>query len=322
MKKRILCALLCASGSLLAACSDSDYDLSKIQTDNITIGDDSSVTEMPLVTIQVPMSEIVNDQTNILALCAKADKWLPSRLPDGLEYLDLTRIEDPLYTGELFDTLLAEMNDNPQKLDVVATLIVEEYASKFTDLIGVPASNPEQFKKAFKMLYANPDVLHQLRESFVDYFATDLRVDPLRYQIGNIDISDEIVDMIADNLDPEGMPDPVNTLHFAGEVVCKLPISMQARPTFTSVWGSDIVAFDIRVDATREVNEIPESDDTRVYAEGLRQIVRGADVLIPILFERYYPGDTEFLNTPVDDPSPQVAMKIYAIKRGGIKFNL
>ena len=67
---------------------------------------------------------------------------------------------------------------------------------------------------------------------------------------------------------------------------------------------------------------IAESIDTRVYAEGLRQRVDGAEITIPVTFERYYPGDSEFLNTPADDESAQIEMTLHIIKRGGIKFNI
>lgn len=320
MKKIFLC-LVCACGGIMTACVDSTYDLSKLQTDNIAIGDASSVTKMPLVTVQVSMSEIVNDQTNILALCAKAEKWLPAVLPEGLDYLDLSRINDADYNGTLFDNLVAEMNSNPGKLDEITTLIVEDYASDFAEVLGVPASRPDLLEKAFRYAYESPEVLSELRRHFTEYFATDLQVEPLHYEINGIDIGSDVVDMLVDNLDPEGTPNPTNTLNLAGEIVCKLPISMKARPAFSSGWD-DIVAFDIDVDATREVNEIAESIDTRVYAEGLRRLVNGAEITIPVTFERYYPGNSEFLNTPADDESAQIEMTLHIIKRGGIKFNI
>lgn len=322
MKKKLLC-LLCVCGGLASACVDNDYDLSKLQTGNITIGDDSSVTEMPLVTVQVSMSEIVNDQTNILALCIKAEKWLPKELPDGLDYLDLTRINETEYNRELFGNLLSEMNGNPEKFEEIVRLVVEEYAPEFAEALNVPESDPEFLEAAFRaaISYESDVVLDELHTQFTDYFAIDLQVDPIRYEISGIDIGDDVIDMLVDNLDPEGTPDPTNTLSLAGEIACKLPISMHARTSFASGWY-DIVSLDITVDATREVNEIPESDDTRIYAEGLRQLVNGAEITIPVTFERYYPGNYEFLDTPADDVSPQIELKLHLIKRGGIKFSI
>lgn len=320
MKKKILC-LLCACGGLATACVDNDYDLSKLQTDNIAIGDDASVTEMPLVTVKVSMSEIVNDQTNIVDLCSMADKWLPKELPEGLDYLDLSRINEPDYNQALFDNLIAEMNTNPVKLEEIVNLVVEKYAAEFAEVLGIPASSPELIGQAFRTAYETPVVLDRLRTQFTGYFATDLRVDPIQYDISGIEISNEIIDMLVDNLDPEGTPNPVNTLNIAGEIRCKLPITMQALTSFTS-GASDIITLDIRIDAAFEVNEIPESDDTRIYAEDLRTLVNGATVSIPVTFERYYPGNEEFLNTPVGDKSPQIELKLHLIKRGGIKFNI
>ena len=67
MKFKFLC-LLCASGWLATACVDNNYDFGKLETDNIVIGDATSVTEMPLANVYISMSEIASNQSDILAL--------------------------------------------------------------------------------------------------------------------------------------------------------------------------------------------------------------------------------------------------------------
>lgn len=321
MKKHLLC-LLFAAGGLLTSCVDSKYDLGALKTDNISIGDESMVKELPLARVYISMNEIANNQSDILALCIKADKWLPTPLPGGADYLDLTRINDETYVGGIFDALIDQMEADPEKLETVAALVYEDYAGVFADLLGVPAARPDLFHEAFVAGYNNPYVVSELRSCFTGFLDTDLRVDAFHYDLGSINLSSDVVDMLADNLDPEGTVNPVNTLNLAGEITCKLPISMRFEPTFTTEWGEKILSFSAEIDAAREVNEIAESDDTRIYAEGLRQLIDGAKISIPVLFERYYPGDSEFLNTPADDDSAQIEIKLHLIKRGGIKFNL
>ena len=69
------------AGALLTACIDKDYDLENVDTDNIAIGGDDSKFEVPLARVLVTLEDIANGDLNILELCEKADKWLPSKLP-------------------------------------------------------------------------------------------------------------------------------------------------------------------------------------------------------------------------------------------------
>ena len=319
MKFKFLC-LLCASGWLATACVDNNYDFGKLETDNIVIGDATSVTEMPLANVYISMSEIASNQSDILALCRKADKWLPAPLPANADYIDLTQINDPDYSGAIFDALIGQMDSDPEKLDAVTALVYEEYAPEFSELLGVPVTEPELFEEAFRIGYKEPAVNEELRNCFIGFLSADLHVEPFSYDIGSINISNDVVDMLADNLDPEGTPNPTNTLSLAGEIVSRLPITLQLSPSFRS--GSyEIVSFDALIDALSDICPIEESEQTRIYAEGLRQLVNGAEISIPVVFEKYYPGDSGFLNTPADDQTPQIEIRLHLIKRGGIKIN-
>ena len=76
--------------SLLAvSCIDNDYDLSDIDTDDIGIGDENSVFTCPLMTLRVAVADIVNEQGDLDGILAEADVWLPNRLPDGAEAVDV-----------------------------------------------------------------------------------------------------------------------------------------------------------------------------------------------------------------------------------------
>lgn len=79
--------------SLLAvSCIDNDYDLSDIDTDDIGIGDENSVFTCPLMTLRVAVADIVNEQGDLDGILAEADVWLPDRLPDGAEAVDVKRL--------------------------------------------------------------------------------------------------------------------------------------------------------------------------------------------------------------------------------------
>ena len=87
------------AGALLTACIDKDYDLENVDTDNIAIGGDDSKFEVPLARVLVTLEDIANGDLNILELCEKADKWLPSKLPGNADFVDLVLLSRNSYTA-------------------------------------------------------------------------------------------------------------------------------------------------------------------------------------------------------------------------------
>ncbi len=316
--------LLLLTGALFTACIDKDYDLENIETDNVTIGGDESEFRIPLVRVLVTMADIANGDVNIQELCEKADKWLPSNLPGNADYVDLTQLTLHSYTDGIFDALIAEMQSTPAKLDEVTNMIWDDYRDVFASILGVPASpeNEAIFKTAFKTVYDTDDrVLDEVKSQFSGYLTEDLNVEPIDYNIGRVDISDDVVDMIADNLDPEGSGSSKNSLYLAGEIASKLPISLYLEPELKSVPedgspATTILKFDVEVDATKGTNEIKDSEKTRLYAEGLRQLLNNAAINIPVTLEKYYPGKG------FETDKSQIEIKLYLIKNGGLKLDI
>ena len=316
--------LLLLTGALFTACIDKDYDLENIETDNVTIGGDESEFRIPLVRVLVTMADIANGDVNIQELCEKADKWLPSNLPGNADYVDLTQLTLHSYTDGIFDALIAEMQSTPAKLDEVTDMIWDDYRDVFASILGVPASpeNEAIFKTAFKTVYDTDDrVLDEVKSQFSGYLTEDLNVEPIDYNIGRVDISDDVVDMIADNLDPEGSGSSKNSLYLAGEIASKLPISLYLEPELKSVPedgspATTILKFDVEVDATKGTNEIKDSEKTRLYAEGLRQLLNNAAINIPVTLEKYYPGKG------FETDKSQIEIKLYLIKNGGLKLDI
>ncbi|MCD8034009.1 MAG: hypothetical protein LUF83_06865 [Alistipes sp.] len=316
--------LLLLTGALFTACIDKDYDLENIDTDNVTIGGDESKFEIPLAKVLVTLADIANGDVNIQELCEKADKWLPSNLPGNADYVDLTQLTLHSYTDGLFDALIAEMRSTPAKLDEVTDMIWDDYRDVFASILDVSPSpeNEALFKTAFKTVYDTDDrVLDEVKSQFSGYLTEDLNVEPIDYNIGRVDISDDVVDMIADNLDPEGSGSSKNSLYLAGEIASKLPISLYLEPELKSVPedgspATTILKFDVEVDATKGTNEIKDSEKTRLYAEGLRQLLNNAAINIPVTLEKYYPGKG------FETDKSQIEIKLYLIKNGGLKLDI
>lgn len=317
--------LLLLTGALFTACIDKDYDLENIETDNVTIGGDESEFRIPLVRVLVTMADIANGDINIQELCEKADKWLPSNLPGNAAYVDLTRLSESAYTEGLFNALIAEMKSTPAKINTVTDMIWDDYRDVFASILGVSADDTYEdvFKEAFKIAVQNTDqrVLGEIESQFSSYLTEDLSVEPIDYNIGRVDISSDVVDMIADNLDPQGSSSTKNSLYLAGEIISKLPISLHLEPELKTVPAEGAVAetflkFDIKVDAEKESTEIKDSEDTRLFSESLRQLVSNAAISIPVTLERYYPGKG------FETDKPQIEIKLLLIKNGGLKLDI
>lgn len=319
MKKLSVLLLPCI---LATACIDSDYDLRNIESDNIAIGDDQSTFEAPLVTVRITMDDINgNNGTRIDRIFAEADVWLPTCLPDRDAtgyYADVQRLlHDASYVNDqLLPELLAQMTADAAKLDAVATLLQEKYYDAFAETL--PGVSQDAFKQVFVESYGSDPVLREVLGQQVKTLANDyltgLDVDMnnLSYTVGRIDISDEIVDMLADNLDPREIADPKNTLHLAGTIDNRLPLTLRIAPLFRPTE----VSFTATVAAGSASNELPA---TRLFADDIRTIVRGITIEIPMVVEKYYPG------LGFDDgtePQTQVTIHLHLIKHGALKFDL
>lgn len=305
MKLFVPLLLLCMIAS---SCIDKDYDLSQIDTEDVTIGD---VFELPLATVTVGMNELNKDGADIEALFDEADIWLPSSLPGGAESVDLLRIQNtPSYTTQLLDALIAQMQTDDAKIDAVADLLYAKYLDTFLPMLP-PNTNPRDFKPVFIEAFRNTPMLQdQLTaevKNLANGYLTDLQVGEVTYDIGKIDIGSDIVDMLADNLDPKGTANPRNTLDIYGEITSALPLSLQFTPRFSPTE----VKFDVHV----EPNVTTRIGETRLYESDLRQIIEGAQIILPVTLEEYFPG-YGFTS------DQKIVIKLRLRKHGGLKLNL
>ena len=311
MRKLILLLL---SGVLSTTCVDKDYDLGNIDTDNIAIGDEGSQFRIPLVKVLVSKDEIKNNDGDIEKIFREADIWFPTQLPDD-KFVDLVKLQnEPAYVNTLLRTLREEMQTSDAKLASVVDLVWDKYAADFLPLLNLTAPDEQTFKTAFKTAYRNDA---SLRERLADevsalartYLTGSLGIDQLEYEVGHIDISSDIVDMLADNLDPEGTPNARNTLFLYGQITSGLPLSLRLDPRLSPTE----VTFQVEVGVDKTSNDIPE---TQLFAEDLRQIVEGITIRIPVTLTEYYPGKG------FSDDQYQIVISLSLLKNGGLKLDI
>lgn len=310
--------LLLLSATLSTACVDKDYDLKDVDTDNVTIGDDESEFRIPLAQVLVSMKEIADNGTDIREIFREADVWLPSPLPGNLNRVDLQELQtSQSAVNTLLDALEAQMLTDDSKIDAVAEeLCKEEYFDTFRDLLTLPAGTaPETFIPVFISAFRGDEALRDLLGAEVKNVArtylTTLDVEPIVYEVGHIDISDDVVDMLSDNLDPKTTANPKNTLHLEGMIANRLPVSLHIDPVFDPTQ----ITFDVDIEAHTLENAIPS---TRLFADDLRQIVGGITIRIPVTMHYYYPGTNNF---PEDSEHP-VVIDLRLVKHGGLKLNI
>lgn len=307
--------LLFLVGLLAAGCVDKEYDLKDVETDNIAIGDSQSEFRCPLMTIRVSMQEITDNGIDIENVFRETDIWLPTELPDA--YVDIRRlVSDEAYVSTLLDLLVDELLVSDTKLDQVVELIWDTPAYRQSVTGSVPEldlDDADTFRSLFRSLYQNNAQVRGLLDEQVRLLAHDyltaLQVDDITYDIDRIDLDDNIVDMLAENLDPEGTPDAKNTLHIYGTIANRLPLSAEIqarlRPT--------LIEVPVQIDAKSEENVIAE---TPIYGEDLRTLIHGCQVVIPVTLDRYYRNG--FDNTA----DCQLLIELHLVKRGGLKLNL
>lgn len=124
------------AAALASSCIDNAYDLSNVNTDDVTIGDEDSEYRLPLATVYVSMSELNEGGADIKTLFDEADIWLPSPLPGNAAYVDLRELQNtPETITPLLDALIDQMMDDDAKITAVADLLAEKYLSTFLPLL-------------------------------------------------------------------------------------------------------------------------------------------------------------------------------------------
>ena len=200
-------SLLCIF-SLCVGC-DKAYDLNKIESGDVTIGNDQSEWIMPLAQITVGMDELQDGSADIRAIFDEVDIWLPTTLPGNAEWVDIVRLSsDGTYLDGMLEALIDEMLvPGSKKMDEVVDLIWsnEGYRERFTALI--PADSEELFKAEFKKFFGEDneagEALRDTMGELAREFLSQIKINTITYN-ATLDVDDDLIDMLADNLDPDG----------------------------------------------------------------------------------------------------------------------
>lgn len=306
--------LLLLGGVLGVSCVDKDYDLNDIDTDNVTIGDETSEFAIPLARVKVGMKELSDggasgEVCDIEEIFDEADTWLPSPLPGNADYVDLTELSnDSAYADSLIEALSKQMMRDEEKLAAVTDRIWAEYREEFFEVLELPQDADETlFKETFRTMFRSNAAVREKAQEQARSYLTRIQVEPISYAIDDIGIGSDLVDMLTDNLGTPENPDPHHSLSLYGDITSDLPVGMRLDPEFQGTR----VRFpgEIEPDRTNPIEE------TRLYADDLRTIVGGVVIEIPVELRKYYPG-TDF------DPSQQIVINLRLVKRGGLSFNL
>ena len=219
-------------------------------------------------------------------------------------------IIDTPVADELLDELIEQMKRSDAKINAVADLLYDKYLGTFLPLLP-PNTDPKDFKQVFiTMFRATTGLQEKLAGEVRDLaggYLTDLKIEDVTYDLGRIDLGSDVVDMLADNLDPKGTANPRNTLDIYGEIISALPVSLQFSPRFYPTE----VEFDIRV----EPNVKTKIGETRLHENDLRQIIDGTEIILPVKLEKYFPGSGF-------TPDQKIVIALRLVKRGGLKLNL
>lgn len=294
MKKLFLLFLFAGAVS----CIDNDYDLSNVDSDNVTIGGDESEFRMPVAHIRMSVAQLCQDagrnEVSILELYREADIWLPSALPGNAEYVEVVRLgSDEAYLGSVLGALFDEMDRSEAKRTEVCALIARRYRQPFVDFLpaGVPsdvrqqvtAASEDEAARLIGELYVqlHSEVTVAITEIATAYLS-DMQLDNVVYDIPGLDLSGDVRDMLIDNLDPADVSHPVNALYLSGSIESEFPFLFRLSPRIEQ---SHIDFGEVEVDSGRTT----ALDEVRFYADDFDRLYMGSRLLMPVTVERYYP---------------------------------
>ncbi len=304
-------SLLCIL-SLCFGC-DKAYDLNKIESGDVTIGNDQSEWIMPLAQITVGMDELQDGSADIRAIFDEVDIWLPTTLPGNAEWVDIVRLFERWnlsgrnaggsYRRDARSRI--EKNGRSGRYDWSN----EGYRERFTALI--PADSEELFKAEFKEFFGEDneagEALRDTMGELAREFLSQIKINTITYN-ATLDVDDDLIDMLADNLDPEGTVDPVNTLDLYGEVRSSLPVSFEVAADFSET-NVAIAPFLVEPDEENDIAPV------RLYKDDIRSLFSFFELNVDFMPQKYYPriGFSD---------SQSIRMMLHLKKRGGLNLNL
>lgn len=323
--KRFLLIIVSALACLQVACIDEQYDLTNIETDGIAIGGDDSEFLMPLVTVKFNSGDICqnveHDYSSIMELREQINIWLPTTLPNNANYVDIKALSNnPTYLQSIMDALFDEMRTNEAKRMEVCKYVVSSYITELYNQLAesgivalqiaamriIQSSTAEGTSTLAQCFISHPSYIEAILQNISTFDLIDITLEDVDTYIPSLEISEEIEQMLTDNLDPSSVENAVNALYLFGEVKSNFPFQFHIHPT---IEYTQIDLGNISIDS----NTTTAIGDVRIYREDLQTLFNGSNLVMPVSLERYYP------NAQFNDNS-EISISISLRKTGGLKL--
>lgn len=311
-------------GFIFISCIDSKYDLSQIESDGVAIGNNDSEFLMPLVNIKFQASNFsvsTEDDMSISGLQDQINVWLPAQLPNNASYVDIQQLaNNKEYKQSLLDNLYAEMQRDENKRNEVCKYVIAEYKSNVIESLrnssnAVVAAAASQINRI-----SDTEAVNLLSNLFISY-PTDIKnifndisdedlidnveIENVLVDIPALDISDDVLDMLVDNLDGDNVTSPINALYLFGTIDSNFPFLFKVNPT---IYSTRINFGELSID-----NGITKINDIRVFRSDFEKLSNGSQLVMPIILEKYYP------NIDIND-NTQLNISISLRKTGGLNL--
>ena len=320
--KKLFILIVMSIGFILISCIDSKYDLSQIESDGIAIGNNDSEFLMPLVNIKFQASNFnasTEDDMSISGLQEQINVWLPAQLPNNASYVDIQKLaNNKEYKQALLDNLYAEMQRDENKRKEVCKYVIAEH--KATVIEALRNSSNAVVAAAALQINRIPDTeaVDLLSNLFITY-PTDVKnilndisdedlidnveIENVLVDIPAFDISDDVLDMLVDNLDGDNVTSPINALYLFGTINSNFPFLFKVNPT---IYNTRINFGELSID-----NGSTKINDIRVFRGDFEKMSNGSQLVMPVILEKYYP------NIDIND-NTQLDISISLRKTGGL----
>ena len=164
-----------------------------------------------------------------------------------------------------------------------------------------------EFKEFFGEDNEAGEALRDTMGELAREFLSQMKINTITYN-ATLDVGDDLIDMLADNLDPEGTVNPVNTLDLYGEVWSSLPVSFEVAADFSET-NVAIAPFLVEPDEENDIASV------RLYENDIRSLFSFFELNVDFMPQKYYPriGFSD---------SQSIRMTLHLKKRGGLNLNL
>lgn len=316
----IILTLCCAVA--FSSCVDREFDLSKVKNEDVTIGNDETEFRMPLLSLRITSDNISQSaeagEVSIKNLYTNLSVWLPSELPGGVDFIDVPRLMDKgEYFETIFDVLYDEVQLNEQKRSTVCHYLVGKHRARLIGFLlkqqsagnqivsgDVNNLSDEELRQVLSgLIVDSPDLIGALLRQVAAVDVDALTLKDISVDIPSLDISQDIEDMLVDNLDSASEIKPKRALYIKIDIDSNFPFEFLLRPVID---GTIIKFGDISIHYGKT-----EMGEIRIYAEDLHTIFNGSHFSMPISVVKYFP----YLSFGDDC---EIVVRLSVCKKGGL----